>query len=58
LADEALTELAAQLVAIDSINPDLIPGAAGEREIALFVAEWLERAGLDVERVGRPTGPA
>ena len=31
LADEALPELAAQLVAIDSVNPGLIPGAAGER---------------------------
>jgi acetylornithine deacetylase len=44
-----LCELTKQLVAIDSVNPELIPGAAGEAEIARFVAEWLERAGLDVE---------
>jgi acetylornithine deacetylase len=44
-----LAELTRQLVAIDSVNPELIPGAAGEAEIARFVAEWLERAGLDVE---------
>jgi acetylornithine deacetylase len=44
-----LAELTKQLVAIDSVNPELIPGAAGEAEIARFVAEWLERAGLDVE---------
>jgi acetylornithine deacetylase len=44
-----LAELTRQLVAIDSVNPALIPGAAGEAEIARFVAEWLERAGLDVE---------
>src|SRR4051812_31182119 len=44
-----LAELAAQLVAIDSINPDLIPGAAGEGAIAEFVAGWLRAAGLEVE---------
>jgi acetylornithine deacetylase len=36
------------LVAIDSTNPDLVPGGAGETEIARFVAAWLESAGLDV----------
>jgi acetylornithine deacetylase len=44
-----LAELLKQLVAIDSINPDLVPGAAGEAEIARFVARWLEEAGLEVE---------
>jgi acetylornithine deacetylase len=44
-----LVELTKQLVAIDSVNPELIPGAAGEAEIARFVAAWLERAGLEVE---------
>lgn len=42
------TELLRQLVAIDSINPDLVPGGAGEEKIARFVAEWFERAGLEV----------
>ncbi len=42
-------ELLADLVAIDSINPDLVPGAAGEGELARFVADWCRRAGLDVE---------
>src|SRR5690242_14792500 len=42
------SELLRQLVAIDSINPDLVPGGAGEGTIARFVAEWLERAGLEV----------
>ncbi len=45
----SLTELTCELVRIDSVNPDLIPGGAGEREIAEFVASWLEQAGLDVE---------
>jgi acetylornithine deacetylase len=42
------TGLLRQLVAIDSINPDLVPGGAGEGKIARFVAEWFERAGLEV----------
>ena len=45
----ALPELLADLVRIDSINPDLIAGAAGEGEAARFVAAWLETAGLEVE---------
>jgi acetylornithine deacetylase len=44
-----LAELTADLVRIDSVNPDLVPGAAGEGEIARFVAAWLEDAGLEVE---------
>jgi acetylornithine deacetylase len=43
-----LSDLLSQLVAIDSTNPDLIPGGAGEAAIAQFTAEWLERAGLEV----------
>jgi acetylornithine deacetylase len=44
-----IAQLVHDLVAIDSVNPDLVPGAAGEGEIAQFVARWLEQAGLDVE---------
>ena len=44
-----LAELTAALVAIDSVNPSLVAGAAGEMELARFVARWCERAGLDVE---------
>jgi acetylornithine deacetylase len=40
--------LLAELVAIESINPDLVPGGSGEAGIARFVAGWLERAGLEV----------
>jgi acetylornithine deacetylase len=43
-----ISELLRQLVAIDSVNPDLVPGGAGEGEIARFVAGWMERAGLTV----------
>jgi acetylornithine deacetylase len=40
--------LLGQLVAIDSVNPDLVAGAAGEHEIAGFVARWLDDRGLQV----------
>src|SRR5829696_2682872 len=52
-------ELVAALVAVDSVNPDLVPGGAGEAEIAEFVAAWLRDAGLEVEldeaAAGRPS---
>src|SRR5213080_373559 len=43
-----IIELLRQLVAIDSINPDLVPGSAGEEKIACFISDWFERAGLEV----------
>lgn len=46
---QSLAELTAELVRIDSTNPELGQGGAGEGEIARFVAGWLERAGLEVE---------
>ncbi len=46
------------LVAIDSVNPSLVAGAAGEAAIAARIADELRAAGLDVEiqhvRPGRP----
>jgi len=45
---DAVAELLSGLVAIDSVNPDLVPGGAGEANIAAFAAAWLERAGLEV----------
>jgi acetylornithine deacetylase len=54
-----VADLAAALVRIDSVNPTLIAGAAGETEIAEFVGGRLARAGVDVEVVepvpGRPS---
>jgi acetylornithine deacetylase len=44
-----VVDLLGRMVAIDSVNPDLIAGAAGEAELARFVAEWAARAGLDAE---------
>ena len=48
----SLIELAAALVAIDSVNPALVPGGAGEGEIAVFAADWCAEHGLEVELVG------
>jgi acetylornithine deacetylase len=56
---DAVTRLTAALVAIDSVNPSLVPGGAGESEIAAFIAGWARDAGLDAdvleERPGRPS---
>jgi acetylornithine deacetylase len=49
---DALNELTAALVAIDSVNPALVPGGAGERQIASFVADWCIEQGLEVEILG------
>ncbi|MFC5931367.1 ArgE/DapE family deacylase [Cryobacterium melibiosiphilum] len=52
-------DLLRTLIAIDSVNPDLVPGAAGEARIATWCAEWLAERGFEVhrleERPGRPS---
>jgi len=47
IGDHAVT-LAAELVGINSVNPGLVPGAAGERQIVEHLAGRLERAGFTV----------
>ena len=47
-----IVELASRLVAIDSVNPTLVSGGAGEREAANVVAEWCRGHGFEVEIVG------
>lgn len=42
-------QLLRDLVAINSVNPSLVPDGAGEKEIAELVAMTLRRLGLDVE---------
>ena len=52
-------ELLSDLVAIDSVNPSLVPGGAGEGEIARFVAAWADAAGLEAEVLeGTPGRPS
>lgn len=45
---EFLFHTLADLVRINSVNPILVPGAAGEREIGGYTARTLEHIGLDV----------
>jgi len=42
-------EFLREIVAIDSVNPSLVPGGAGEQQIAEAIAVELRSAGLDVE---------
>ena len=48
-----------QLVRIDSVNPDLVPGAAGEVRIATWCGDWLRGHGFVVtvleQTPGRPS---
>jgi acetylornithine deacetylase len=54
-----IVQLTSRLVAIDSVNPTLVPGGAGEAEIARFISGWARRAGLKADLVegtaGRPS---
>jgi len=42
-----VVELTAKLVAVESINPDVVPGGSGEASLAQVVAEWWDRACLE-----------
>jgi acetylornithine deacetylase len=56
---DEVTKLTCDLVAIESVNPDLVDHGAGEKAIASFVASWLRDQGLVVETIepirGRPS---
>jgi acetylornithine deacetylase len=45
---DSAVRLLRELVSVNSVNPSLVPGAPGEREIAEVVAVEMKRAGLDV----------
>jgi len=55
---DELEKLLGNLVSINSINPDLVPGSPGEAEVAHYIADWLKLNGIEVELVesvpGRP----
>jgi acetylornithine deacetylase len=44
----AVATLLQDLVRIDSVNPSLVPGAAGEATIAAYIADYLRGAGFSV----------
>ena len=55
---DAVVDLLRDLVAIDSVNPSLVPGGAGEAAVAEHVADTLRKGGIAVELTevvpGRP----
>lgn len=55
----AAAALLADLVRINSVNPDLVPGGAGEGQIAELIAVWAEQHSLEAHLVepvpGRPS---
>lgn len=57
--DEELVALLGELARTDSVNPSLLPGAAGETKLAERVVDWATKAGLSVEVLeqvpGRPS---
>ena len=53
-----VVELTRELVRINSINPDLVPGAPGEAGIAQWCAAWLSARGFEVQQVGPAERPS
>ena len=53
---DPVIQLLRDLVGIDSVNPSLVPGAAGEAAIAERIATALRAAGLDVQVTDVTTG--
>jgi acetylornithine deacetylase len=53
-----VVDLTAALVRIDSVNPSLVAGGAGEHGIARFVAEWAAAAGLTAQVLDEGARPS
>src|SRR4051794_17045810 len=54
-----VASLFSELVAIDSVNPSLVAGGAGEAAIAAFIAGWAREAGLEAQVLeGTPGRPS
>lgn len=45
---DATIKLLSDLIAIDSINPSLVPGGAGEREVSQALESYMRSIGMDV----------
>lgn len=54
----ATVELLRRLIAIDSVNPDLVPGGAGEAAVAAYVADWLAAQGFRCRTIAPAPGRA
>lgn len=53
---DSAADLLAQLVAIPSVNSDLVSGASGEAAIADFCQAWLSERGFEVHRLEQHSG--
>ena len=51
-------DLTRALVALDTVNPTLVPGAPGERPAVELLAERLDARGFEIEIVGPPDRPS
>ncbi|MCO5218244.1 MAG: ArgE/DapE family deacylase [Thermomicrobiales bacterium] len=49
-------DLTAELVRINSVNPSLVPGGAGETTIADYCSDWFRYHGFEVHRLERHPG--
>lgn len=56
--DPLLHNLLRDLVAIESVNPSLVPGARGEAEAAHFLRDWLAKQGIAAELQEASTDPS
>src|SRR3954449_866930 len=54
---EAAVDLAVELVALDTVNPELEPGGGGERAAVDLLAARLDAAGFDCEVICPPDRP-
>lgn len=54
--NDDVTALLVELIGIDSVNPDLVPGGAGEAEIARYCADWLVVRGFEARLIDSPPG--
>ncbi|MEA2643198.1 MAG: acetylornithine deacetylase, partial [Chloroflexota bacterium] len=53
-----IQKLVCELVAIESVNPDLVATGSGESKMAAFVATWLNAEGLAAQIVEPVPGRA
>jgi acetylornithine deacetylase len=56
MQSDDVIELACKLIEINSVNPMLVPGGAGEHEIARFIAGWAADNDLTCRVIPSPDG--
>jgi acetylornithine deacetylase len=56
--ESALLSTLKEMIRIDSVNPSLVPGAAGEAEMAEYCAEYMRSLGLETTVYEVPSTPS